>query len=141
MKKISSRRGRDARGGSVPPFDLFEDDSDSMRGEGFRHARLSDVLRQELDSLLRDDVSDPALDAVSVSFVELSPDYRSAKVHVTTARVCAPALIERALERAAPYLRRCLTDAVELKFVPALRFSVATGVTAAPSSDGGDACE
>ena len=35
MKKISSRRGRDARGVSVPPFDPFEDDSDSLRGEGF----------------------------------------------------------------------------------------------------------
>lgn len=136
MKKLSSRRGRDARG-SVPLVP-FEEDSDSPRAEGFRHARLSDVLRQELDSLLRDDISDPALDAVSVSFVELSPDYRSAKVHVTTARDCAPSLIERALERATPFLRRNLIDAVELKFVPALRFAVTTGV--APEEDG-DACE
>ena len=110
----------------MPPFVSFEDDSDVQRAEGFRHARLSDVLRQELDSLLRDDVSDPALDAVSVSFVELSPDYRSAKVYVTTARDCAPDLVARALERATPFLRRSLIDAVELKFVPALRFSVTT---------------
>jgi ribosome-binding factor A len=139
MKKKSSRRGS-VRGGNVPPFVSFEEDSDTARAEGFRHARLSDVLRQELGSLLRDDVADPALDGVSVAFVELSPDYRSAKVHVTTARVCAPAPIERALERAAPFLRRCLTDAVDLKFVPALRFSVATGVVST-TADGGEPCE
>lgn len=97
------------------------------------------MLRRELDALLRDDIADPALDGVTVTWVELSPDYRSAKVHVTTPVASAHAAITRALERATPFLRRHLADAVDLKFVPALRFAVVTGV-ASPQGGGGDEC-
>lgn len=137
MKKSRHAHGEIPRGMVFPSVSI-DDDSESLRRAGHRHARLSDVLREELDALLRDDVADPALDDVRVAWVELSPDYRSAKCHVVTPRAVTPESVARALERATPFLRRNLVDAVELKVVPALRFSVSTNVPHEP--DGGAPC-
>lgn len=91
---------------------------------GYRHERLQGLVLEELRALLRDDVSDPALAGVRVVAVVLSPDYRNARVHFT-ARGEAPsdgARAERGLLRATPFLRARLTDAIDLKRVPELRF-------------------
>jgi ribosome-binding factor A len=91
-------------------------------GAGHRHARLEVSLREELQSLLRDDVSDPDLDRVGVTAVTLSPDYKSARGHFVIARGAARAAVERGLARATPFLRRRLADSIELKRTPDLRF-------------------
>jgi len=99
-------------------------------GAGHRHLRLQGLILEELRALLRDDVADPALFGVRVLSVVLSVDYRQARVHfallggmsgVTRAHV-DKALSERALERATPFLRARLSDALDLKRVPDLRF-------------------
>jgi ribosome-binding factor A len=96
----------------------------------------------ELRALLRDDVSDPTLTDVRVVAVLLSVDYRHAKVHFvlrateTSSRSRREA--EHALERATPFLRARLADAVEMKRVPDLRF-VFDGVVS-PADEGSSAC-
>lgn len=124
MSKRSFRRGGN-RDGSVIPSVPFEDENNDPRTVGLRQARLREVIREELSLLLRDDVRDPMLEGASVSLVELSDDCRSARVHVVTTRPGDSALVERALERACKYLRASLGDALNLKFVPQLRFRVA----------------
>lgn len=99
-----------------------------MKSEGFRLLRLGQVLGEELDGLLRDDVRDPSLEGVRVCGVELSVDGRHAKVHVTATPGAARERIERAFERVTPFLRGHLADALDLKFVPALRFVLVEGV-------------
>lgn len=91
-------------------------------GAGYRHQRLETSIREELQSLLRDDVSDPELDRVGITAVALSPDYKNARVHFVIARGRPRTTIERALERATPFLRRRLADSIELKRTPDLRF-------------------
>lgn len=91
-------------------------------GAGYRLQRLEVSILEELRSLLRDDVSDPDLDRVGVTAVALSPDYKNAKVHFVIPRGSVRAAIERALERATPFLRRRLSDSIELKRTPDLRF-------------------
>jgi ribosome-binding factor A len=96
-------------------------------GAGHRHARLQDLLFEELRSLFADDISDPDLEDVTIVAVVLSVDYRHARVHyalrgdasIVRARAIA---IERALRRATPWLRRRLADAIEMKVTPDLRF-------------------
>ena len=92
-------------------------------GAGYRHQRLEVSILEELRSLLRDDVSDPELDGIGVTAVALSPDYKNARVHFVTRRGGVRATIERALERATPFLRRRLAEAIELKRTPDLRFT------------------
>lgn len=91
-------------------------------GAGYRHLRLEVSIAEELRLLLRDDVSDPELHRVGVTAVALSPDYKNARVHFVIPRGRPRAAIERALERAAPFLRGRLGEAIELKRTPDLRF-------------------
>jgi ribosome-binding factor A len=94
---------------------------------GHRHARLEGLILEELRSLMRDDVSDPALANVWITAVVLSVDYRHARIHftVTGGEVPEEALRrekDRAFERATPFLRAQLLTAIDLKRVPDLRF-------------------
>jgi ribosome-binding factor A len=99
-------------------------DADASTGDagGHRHQRLEVSVREELQSILRDDVSDPELDGVVVSAVVLSPDYRNARVHFLVPRGRPRTAVERAFSRASPFLRARLAEAVELKRTPDLRF-------------------
>jgi ribosome-binding factor A len=93
-------------------------------GAGHRHLRVQRLVLEELRSLLRDDVSDPDLGDVRVVAVVLSADYRHARIHfvLTGTSVVDPRRTQRALERATPFLRARLAEAVEMKRVPDLRF-------------------
>jgi ribosome-binding factor A len=90
-------------------------------GAGHRHARLQGLIFEELRALLRDDVSDPALNDVTITAVVLSVDYRHARVHFALA-TGDRAQAERAFVRATPFLRARLADAIDMKRVPDLRF-------------------
>ena len=96
-------------------------------GVGHRHARLQELIFEELRSLFADDISDPDLEDVTIVAVVLSVDYRHARVHFALGghaqRAHAPAAsIDRALRRAMPWLRRRLAEAIDLKVTPDLRF-------------------
>jgi ribosome-binding factor A len=89
---------------------------------GHRHQRLEASIREELQSILRDDVSDPELEGVVVRAVVLSSDYRNARVHFLVPRGRPRSAVERAFARATPFLRARLIEGVELKRTPELRF-------------------
>lgn len=95
--------------------------TESADHAGYRHARLEALIRDELAGVLSDEVDDPALDDVKVAHVTVSVDYRHAKVYFDVAPERRQ-LVERALERAAGFLRARIADAVDLKRVPELRF-------------------
>ena len=109
-------------------------------GAGHRHLRVQGLVLEELRALLRDDVSDPALGEVRIVAVVLSVDYRHARVHfvLSGAEGAHVRFIERGLERATPFLRARLADAIEMKRVPDLRF-VFDGIASA-EDDGGTPC-
>ena len=108
---------------------------------GYRHARLTGLIEQELRALLADEVTDPALYGVRVRAVVLSVDYRNARVHIT-----APGDVAhekeireektRALIRASGFLRRRLADEIDIKRAPDLRF-VFDGLDAGETGEGG----
>jgi ribosome-binding factor A len=130
-----SRESNGRRGGRTAHRD------EDPQAAGHRHARLQQILHEELSSLLRDEVSDPALTDVAVTSVDLSVDYRNARVLFVFEESAlsvppasgpglSPARMDhekgeaamRALGRAAPFLRARLADAVDIKQVPQLRF-------------------
>jgi ribosome-binding factor A len=91
-------------------------------GAGHRHLRVQSLILEELRALLRDDVSDPDLGGVRIVAVVLAVDYRQARVHFVPSPVVEPRLVQRALDRATPFLRARLAEAIEIKRVPDLRF-------------------
>jgi ribosome-binding factor A len=91
--------------------------------QGSRPDRVADQLRSELAGLLARDVHDPGIGFVTLTRVQVSADLGSARVLYTAlgddrARVET----ERALRRAAPFLRRQIGSRLRLKRVPELRF-------------------
>ena len=91
-------------------------------GAGHRHGRLEKLILEELRALLREDIADPALIGVRITSLVLSVDYRHARVHFALRSGGERAYAERALERATPFLRAQLADAIDMKRVPDLRF-------------------
>ena len=91
-------------------------------GAGYRHHRLEVSLLEELRSLLRDDVTDPSVEGVGLTALTMSPDYKNARVHFVIPKGKDRKVITHGLERATPFLRRRLAEAIELKRTPDLRF-------------------
>lgn len=101
------------------------DKSDGLEARGHRHERLRQIVREEVAALLRDECVDPRLGDVRVTRVDLSVDYKNAKVGFVLPKDRTPEdrrRAEDALARAASFLRGRLGEAIDAKVVPALRF-------------------
>src|ERR1700730_5977389 len=91
--------------------------------QGSRPDRVADQIRSELATLLVREVHDPGIGFVTLTRVKVSADLQLARVLYTAlGDDKARALSGRALERAAPFLRRQLGSRLRLKRTPELRF-------------------
>jgi len=91
--------------------------------QGSRPDRVADQIRGELALLLVREVHDPGIGFVTITRVQVTADLQVARVFYTVlgddkARVGSA----KALERAAPFLRRQIGTRLRLKRVPELRF-------------------
>ena len=91
--------------------------------QGSRADRVAEQVRSELASLLAREVHDPGIGFVTLTRVRISPDLQSARIFYTalgdeTARKNSA----RALDRAAPFLRRQIGSRLRLRRVPELTF-------------------
>jgi ribosome-binding factor A len=99
---------------------------------GTRARRVAEAVREELASLLVDEVKDPGAKGAVVTRAEMSNDLRMARVYVRLLEGgddagARHALLE-ALHRASGMLRRDLTQRLGLRFAPELRFSYDEGL-------------
>ncbi len=94
------------------------------RDGGFRGQRLEELFREELNSLLDGEVSDPRLDGARVTRVELTRDGSSARIWFVLPGDGSSSVeeVESALEHASGFLRRRLSEALPVKRSPELRF-------------------
>jgi ribosome-binding factor A len=93
--------------------------------QGSRPDRVADQLRSELSDLLARQVKDPGIGFVTLTQVTVSPDLQVARVYYTSlGDTAARRNTVRALERAAPFLRRQVAQRLRLRRVPELRFQV-----------------
>jgi len=91
--------------------------------QGSRRDRVADQIRSELATLLAREVHDPGIGFVTLTRVQVSPDLQLARVHYTAlGDDKAQQNSARALERAAPFLRRQIGSRLRLKRAPELRF-------------------
>ena len=94
-------------------------------GPSQRQLRAGELMRHALVEILREeDITDPALDGVSVTVTEvrMSPDLRHATVFVEPlGGTHAPEVVD-GLNRHAKFLRGRLGKQIEMKFTPELKF-------------------
>ena len=91
--------------------------------QGSRPHRVADQIRSELALLITREVHDPGLGFVTLTRVQMSPDLQQARVYYTVLgdeKACRES--GRALERAAPFLRRRVGAHLHLRRVPELTF-------------------
>ena len=53
------------------------------RAQKYHRERLGEAFREEIETILEGELSDPRIGFVTVTSVETSPDLRAAKVHVS----------------------------------------------------------
>jgi ribosome-binding factor A len=88
-----------------------------------RTARLNAQLQRELDGIIRDELRDPRVKGVTLTSVEVAPDMRHAKIHVSVLALDGkPAEAAKALNGAAPKLRQSLKRRLAIKHIPELHF-------------------
>jgi len=96
-----------------------------MPKEFARSERVAQMVIRHLSVILRNEVKDPRVSALSITDVEVTKDLRQAKVFVTSL-MDNPEDIDdamQALEKANGYLRRALASVIELRHCPALIFA------------------
>jgi ribosome-binding factor A len=87
--------------------------------DGMRTVRLQELIREEINLLLRNDVRDPRLADVEITMVELSGDGSRARLWF---RAQDDEDKTDALERVTGFLRTELAEGLGLKRTPDLRF-------------------
>ena len=88
-----------------------------------RPARVGDQIRIEISDLLARQVSDPGIGFITVTRVTVTPDLQQARVYYTSlGDEKARRESQRALQRAASFLRRQLGQRLRLRRVPELQF-------------------
>ena len=91
--------------------------------QGSRPERVGDQLRQELAQLIARQVHDPGIGFLTITHVKVTPDLQQARVYYTAiGDDKARKDTARALQRAAPFLRRQLGKRLRLRHVPELDF-------------------
>jgi ribosome-binding factor A len=88
-----------------------------------RPERVGDQVRSEVAQMLAREIHDPGIGFVTLTRVVVTADLQQARVYYTSiGDDKARRESQRALERAAPYLRRQLGRRLRLRRVPELRF-------------------
>jgi len=86
-----------------------------------RAQRVSDQIQRDLAELIAREVRDPRVGMVTISGVELTPDYAHAKVYFTVFG-SAPAATEAGLNAAAGHLHNLLFKRLSIHTIPRLNF-------------------
>jgi ribosome-binding factor A len=98
------------------------------RGQKHHRERLSEAIREEIETILEGELGDPRIGLASVSGVVMAEDARSARVMVSVAGDAAEA--ERTLEgldAAKNYVRHELAERLRLRRAPELHFQIDRG--------------
>ncbi|MCV2215884.1 30S ribosome-binding factor RbfA [Thauera sp. Sel9] len=94
-----------------------------MPKEYSRSQRVVEQIRRELAELIRLEVKDPRVGFITLTDVEITPDYAHAKVFFTsmTGEADVPEIL-KGLRRAGGFLRRELGRRIRIHTIPELHF-------------------
>ena len=93
-----------------------------MRKKSGRPQKLGDLIQRELSELLQRELRDPRVGMITITGVDVSPDFSHAKVFFTTLSADHVAGAAAGLARASGFLRSQLARRIKLYTTPELRF-------------------
>ena len=94
-----------------------------------RTDRVAEQIRRDLSELIRSEIRDPRVQQVSLTAVEVTPDYAHAKVFYTAlVGESERESLAKGLKRASGFLRHELSRQLLLRTVPELHFEYDTSV-------------
>ncbi|UCV13421.1 30S ribosome-binding factor RbfA [Quatrionicoccus australiensis] len=94
-----------------------------MKKKGFQRSdRVAEQVRRDLADLIRTELKDPRVGMVSLTAVELTPDYAHAKVFFATLNDEHLDEVMQGLKRASGFLRRELGRRIHIHTLPELHF-------------------
>jgi len=94
-----------------------------MPKEFSRSSRVAEQIRRELAELIALELKDPRVGLITLTDVEITPDYAHAKIFFTTlAEPAALPEIQAGLRRAGGFLRRELGRRIRIHTLPELHF-------------------
>ena len=94
-----------------------------MKKKGFRRSdRVAEQVRRDLADLIRGELKDPRVGMISLTAVELTPDYAHAKVFFATLNSEHLEEVQVGLRRASGFLRRELGKRLHIHTLPELHF-------------------
>src|SRR5450631_3125519 len=94
-----------------------------------RTQRAAEAIREVVSMAILTELRDPRVQDVTVTFVEVSPDMRQAKVHVSVMgddqkqNLCL-----HGLENSAGFLQAKIAKRIDTRYTPRLRFELDMGV-------------
>lgn len=93
-----------------------------MKRRSGRPQKLGDLIQRELSELVQRELRDPRVGMITITSVDVSPDFSHAKVFYTTLDPAHVPEATKGLKRAAGFLRSQLAKRIKLYTTPELRF-------------------
>lgn len=93
-----------------------------MKRSSGRPQRLGDMIQHELSDLLQRELRDPRVGMITITAVDVSPDFSHARILFTVLDNGTLDEVLEGLKRAAGFLRSQLAKRLKLYTTPALRF-------------------
>jgi ribosome-binding factor A len=94
-----------------------------------RLLKAAEAIREVVSISILTELRDPRIRDVTVTYVEVAPDMRSAKVHVSImGSEARQNLSLRALQHAAGFLQQRLSERIITRYIPKLQFVLDKGV-------------
>ena len=94
-----------------------------------RVLKAAEAIREVVSMAILTDLRDPRIQGVTVTFVEVSPDMRIAKVHVSIMGSDAvQKLCLKGLQSSAGFLQQKIAKRIDTRYTPVIRFELDMGV-------------
>lgn len=94
-----------------------------------RVLKVASAIREVVSMAILTDLKDPRIDNVTVTYVEVTGDLREAKVHVSVmGDEKKQQLCMHGLRSSAGYLQQKVSNRVDLRYTPKLKFILDAGV-------------
>lgn len=94
-----------------------------------RVQKAAQAIREVVSMAILADLRDPRIQGVTVTYVEVSPDMRLAKVHVSImGDDAAQRLCLHGLQSAAGFLQQKISHRIDTRYTPRVRFELDMGV-------------
>ncbi len=89
-----------------------------------RKARFESLLKEEISNIIMREIKNPKIGMVTITRVEVSPDYTHAKVYFTVIPEDKEMETAEALKESAGFIRHILKKNIRAKIIPSLNFIV-----------------